>query len=62
MYGDHNILTDRQMSGVICRICGHNKKSHFENEPQTDLRIPDIGCVKCNSENRACPGFSIGKR
>jgi hypothetical protein len=50
------------MTGVICRICGHAKELHFENETQSDLDIPDIGCMQCNSENRACPGFSIGKR
>jgi hypothetical protein len=50
------------MTGVKCRICGHAKELHFENETQSDLDIPDIGCMQCNSENRACPGFSIGKR
>ena len=50
-----------KMSRVICRICGHTKESHFENEPQSNLSLPDIGCMQCNSENRACPGFSLGK-
>jgi hypothetical protein len=46
------------MLGLICRICGHEKESHYDNELSDDLPLPDIGCMKCNGEYRACPGFS----
>lgn len=49
------------MSKVICRICGHKKEYHYEKEPVGDLPLPNIGCNQCNSEYRACPGFSRKK-
>ena len=51
-----------KMSRVTCRICGLIPRNcTSKNEPQSNLSLPDIGCMQCNSENRACPGFSLGK-
>jgi hypothetical protein len=47
-----------EMSKIICRICGHKKEYHYEKEPVDDKPLPDIGCIQCNKEYRACPGFS----
>ena len=51
-----------KMSEITCRICGHKKEYHYEKEPAGDVPIPDIGCTRCSSEYRACPGFSRDKR
>jgi hypothetical protein len=42
----------------VCRICGHEEKSHYNEKKSDESVFPDIGCSKCDDEYRACPGFS----